>query len=710
MKIKVKDIYTGEVGTIEDSDLSSRYQKVEATPVQQTSSQTQTTSQIPQQGGGIMNKILSILAPRTQAIGQDLNASGQVGNYVDSMNQNTNQLVSNALALRKANQSGNTQQAQQLAQQGRGISAQPKAVAPEFSQDINKSYNERGAKTGLELGSYLVPAGKTFKTAVGLGAVSGGLKSISNDEKVAGGAIGGAVGAGVMYGLFNLGGKLLSQSGDKLALKGLRPSKSQITKFEGKTGENLTQFVKENKLFQKGTEQVNDKLKVLYNQYDDVAVKSGKKIGVLDLLDKFDDQIDELSKYGGTEFDSIINYLTKEKTAVADKLTGKSEVGLDWLVNNRRQLDKVIPKSSFGADPIAAGSKKIVRDMYKKVIDETTGGVTKTIGGQINKFEAFKDIAKLQKNLGTGNLPVGLMSILSSGAGAGLGYGSGGKNGAIKGALIGAGLTAAANNPKVISSLTKLLTAGGNKASNASGSFIPQLLGRTIGQQVGSLTQNTVNGNQQPNQTPVSELEQNNVDQQQPQNNQGNSIIPPTENTSTQNYLTGKSPEQHYAAYQKAIAAGDKTNAALLYKRFEDETKYQKDNKSTKGNVSSSIDMMEQLYAPGKDNSLSVGDKTVGIGGVAGKANVLIKKQTDQDYADRLNSYKTQMALVAGAINQAAGAGVLNGGEYERLAMESFPNEYTSEKVAKEWFTNARKVLNSLPDSRASELESLLGM
>ena len=66
------------------------------------------------------------------------------------------------------------------------------------------------------------------------------------------------------------------------------------------------------------------------------------------------------------------------------------------------------------------------------------------------------------------------------------------------------------------------------------------------------------------------------------------------------------------------------------------------------------------------------------------------------------------MALVGGAINQAAGAGVLNGGEYERLAMKSFPNEYTSEAVAKQWFNNARKVLSSLPTDRAEQLSSLL--
>ena len=120
--------------------------------------------------------------------------------------------------------------------------------------------------------------------------------------------------------------------------------------------------------------------------------------------------------------------------------------------------------------------------------------------------------------------------------------------------------------------------------------------------------------------------------------------------------------------------------------------------------------MMESLYAPGTQDSLSMGSQTVGLSGAAPRATLEVRKLSDQEFVDRLNSYKTQMALVAGAINQAAGAGVLNGGEYERLAMKSFPNEYTSEKVAKEWFANARKVLQSIPKDRSQSLQEILTM
>ena len=51
---------------------------------------------------------------------------------------------------------------------------------------------------------------------------------------------------------------------------------------------------------------------------------------------------------------------------------------------------------------------------------------------------------------------------------------------------------------------------------------------------------------------------------------------------------------------------------------------------------------------------------------------------------------------MAGAINKAAGAGVLNASEYPRLDEKAFPNEYTSDTVAKQWFEDARESLGEI--------------
>jgi hypothetical protein len=180
--------------------------------------------------------------------------------------------------------------------------------------------------------------------------------------------------------------------------------------------------------------------------------------------------------------------------------------------------------------------------------------------------------------------------------------------------------------------------------------------------------------------------------------------------TTKQTTLTGYTPEQLYAGAMKAYKAGDKSSYNQLKSMYDDETSYQeKQAKKKTGGTEASIGMMEKLYGAGTNKSLSMGSKTTLLGGgVQARAKTEYKKLKDQDFVDRLNTYKTQMALVAGAINQAAGAGVLNGGEYERLAMKSFPNEYTSETVAKQWFSNARSVLESIPADRASELSTYL--
>jgi len=718
MKIQVKDSYTGETGFIDDSELSARYQPVEAQQAQQPTQQPVAQPQVQQQAQtkqpqqtdpNVLNKILGFLAPRTQAIGQDIKASGQVPGFVQSTGQNTQDLISNALNLRKANQSGNTQQAQQLAQQGRNISGQPKTVAPQFSQDINKSYLKRGAQTGLELGSYLAPAGKTLKSAVGLGAVSGGLKSLSDDQNVVGGAVGGGIGAGVMFGLFDLGGKLLNSTGKKLTLKGLRPSKTQITKFGKKTGEELTDFVQKNKLFEKGSTQANSKLKKLYSQYDDAAIKSGKTIKVPKLLQKFQDQIDELSKFGGTDFDSMINYLTKEKAAVARKLAGQADVGVDWITNNRRMLDKVVPKGAFGADPITAGGKKIVRDIYKETIDTATGGVTGKIGSQIKNFEAFKDIAELQGNLGKGNLPVGLLSLLSAGAGGGLGYGSGGKEGAVKGALFAYGLTSIANNPKVVSALTKILTSGGTKVGSAAGNIVPQTVGRVAGQKASGLVGNILQGS-------PSQLKEDDVSQQQPQDNQGTNIIPTQQQTQQpvqqQNYITGNSPEQHYQAMQRALQAGDKKGAAQIRQAFEDETKYQKGQGGT-AKALSSTQTKEVNLAKSGIRGLNTTEEILGLRDAQGNkikgAEINMDVLTKQALIPgKLGSraYDNATFTTAEAILRARSGAAVPETEVKRYTTKFFPQIGDSQKVVRQKITELRNILNDMVNQQGAGNEA----
>lgn len=121
------------------------------------------------------------------------------------------------------------------------------------------------------------------------------------------------------------------------------------------------------------------------------------------------------------------------------------------------------------------------------------------------------------------------------------------------------------------------------------------------------------------------------------------------------------------------------------------------------------IDELERLYAPGTGQSLSRGEKTTGLGGLISKATTAGKKVTSQEYSDRLEAYNQQRAIAVGMINKAREAGVLNEGEYE-VMVQNMPNEWTSEKVAQEWFANIRKMLRGRGSSGSAIYQIVQGL
>ena len=325
------------------------------------------------------------------------------------------------------------------------------------------------------------------------------------------------------------------------------------------------------------------------------------------------------------------------------------------------------------------------------------------IGQELKKIYTFEKIAKNIGKSSSGGKALRLTSLLAGGGGAALG----GVPGAVGGLVVNEALSSPTGTRLISKGLEKGLGPAISNVGSALGSSAVRqgVMGATMYPQELQTpemlpTPQGVQGTE-PTITPQVTTTTNGV--------QTGGLQTPT-TQKTVKTLTGYTPEQLYAGAMKAYRAGDKSSYSQLKSMYDDETAYQKANKKDtgKGNVSASIDMMEKLYSPGTTGSLSAGTKTVGLAQPKNVAKIAYKKFTDQDYVDRLNSYKTQMALVAGAINQAAGAGVLNGGEYQRLAMESFPNEYTSEAVAQAWFKNARTVLDSLPPDRAAELSSYL--
>lgn len=126
--------------------------------------------------------------------------------------------------------------------------------------------------------------------------------------------------------------------------------------------------------------------------------------------------------------------------------------------------------------------------------------------------------------------------------------------------------------------------------------------------------------------------------------------------------------------------------------------------------LETAIDELERLYGAGTEQSLSRGTKSTGIGGLVSGGIAKGKTLLDQEFADRKAAYDQQRAIAVGIINKAREAGVLNEGEYE-IMIQNMPNEYTTEKVAQDWFKNVRRMLvnkGSQPSQNDSALYQLL--
>lgn len=108
--------------------------------------------------------------------------------------------------------------------------------------------------------------------------------------------------------------------------------------------------------------------------------------------------------------------------------------------------------------------------------------------------------------------------------------------------------------------------------------------------------------------------------------------------------------------------------------------------------LETAISELERLYGAGTAQTLSRGTKSTGIGGLVSGGIAKGKTLLDQDFADRKAAYDQQRAIAVGIINKAREAGVLNEGEYE-VMIQNMPNEYTTEKVAQDWFKNVRRML-----------------
>jgi len=257
--------------------------------------------------------------------------------------------------------------------------------------------------------------------------------------------------------------------GDDLALRALKPTKTQQRNFLAKTGQELKDFVIKKGLIEQRTEQVDELIKPLQQNFDNIASRSKVPIPTGDIANAFKTKIQELNNSGIAGYQSIARSLQNQSDAFLQKFGNTLEIDISEINKLRKGLDVLISDSAFTKDSIEAGADKLTRDIYVNIVRnaadnaglvDDAGRSLKDIGQELGKLYSFKDIAATQKYLGTGTLPIGLTRTIglagTGGVVGGLG-GQGDPKAIVTGALLSLGLPSVANNPKVIAILANQL-------------------------------------------------------------------------------------------------------------------------------------------------------------------------------------------------------------------------------------------------------------
>lgn len=408
------------------------------------------------------------------------------------------------------------------------LTQQPQATPQESQQPTQNSWADflptAGAVVGGIAGAALPILGETGAGEIGGSAVGSGLgetareliegKKLNPVDIGAQTALGG-VGGGAGKVLGKVGGAVLSKTGqaledtgDNLALKALRPTKTMLTNYSKQYGEDLGSVLTRNNLVGKDAQAIQEQaIKPLQDQFNNIVNNKNITVPTSTIDNKVLSYVDTLLKSPSAEDHQLADGVLKDYD-FAIKQMGDNPTLAD--VNNARQIfdGKV---NDWKTDPIAAGKNRILGNVFRQATQDTANanGLTATsgqsvqdLGKELSKLYGVKDIAELQGNLGRGNLPIGLTTILGGGLGEGLGTAVGGAAGGIPGMVTGAVATKVLNSPEAIAIYSKLAQNAGQALIKGVSPTVGKVLSQTAGQTatralLGQPNQGNNNGSQQ---------------------------------------------------------------------------------------------------------------------------------------------------------------------------------------------------------------------
>lgn len=361
------------------------------------------------------------------------------------------------------------------------LSFMPQHAGTAVSQGGNLISKTQGAMQ--EVGSYMTPVGAgSILGRLGLGALSGASFGAAQEgatptdiaTSAGAGALvpGGSaiVGKGVNVVKEKVGQELVEQ-GKNLVLRSLKPTKTQLTNFQKKTGQDLADFLKEQKITSNFAEEVGQRLTKLQEQFNDLAMRDGVSVPTTKIREAFAKPIEDL----GSSVIPAVKAKAGQLTEVADNIAAQygETVPLADLTRIRRSFDTQLKDGQFSLSPEEANYLRSARDAVQNLVQETADslgekGELKRIGREIGKYIELGKIADKQAQLGRGTGVVQLRDALFAGLG--------GMTGGLPGIVAGVVTNRALQNPRVLSGASNALEGVGSALEQSGQVGLPDAL------------------------------------------------------------------------------------------------------------------------------------------------------------------------------------------------------------------------------------------
>lgn len=339
---------------------------------------------------------------------------------------------------------------------------------------------------------YNDPVGVGLDVAAVASGVGGALKGAGTASKIAGltkagNAFTKAAGFADPFALAGKGiGKVASTGRTKFASGLARASDDIVTRGIGnpaaqaklaqKGGRSVASFIDEYNLYDRTPEAAGRAKSGILNQYDDLAMRSGKQVQMGQIMQAFDAEIVKLSQgVGGVISDAnqakIAELIRRRDQLLqaaggtvneAGSLTSSPiQAGVDTLTDFRRNvIDPDVPQSMYNLDARGSGAAQGVkqsRDIVKGAIDSSDPRLAK-LGKDYGMAKGMEKILTQAESRGNNRQ---LFNFTKLG-----GAGVGGLMSGAPGVVAGFALETMTNHPKFIAGASKTMRAGSQMLNN----------------------------------------------------------------------------------------------------------------------------------------------------------------------------------------------------------------------------------------------------